>query len=175
MIDTVVAAGAGRKALAPALRAALAGALAGVAAGGCGPGGGGGDAGGGAGVDTVGLRLLPVPAALREGAELFRAHCAECHGEAAVGTGRGPPLAHPFYAPAHHADAAFLLAVQRGVRAHHWRFGDMPPLPLVSRGEATAIVGYVRWLQREAGIGEPVAPRGSAPLSGAGRDGSARP
>ncbi len=122
---------------------------AGVAAG-CGPGA---DAGAGGGVDTVGLRLRSVPAELRPGEGLFRTHCAECHGEAAVGTDRGPPLVHPLYEPGHHADAAFLLAVQRGVRAHHWRFGDMAPIPEVSRDDATAIVGYVRWLQRAAGVG----------------------
>jgi mono/diheme cytochrome c family protein len=116
----------------------------------CGGGDGGGTAAGG--VDTVGLRLRAVPAEHRTGEALFRAHCAECHGEAALGTERGPPLVHVVYEPGHHADAAFLLAVQRGVRAHHWRFGDMPPLPDVSRREAEEVVGYVRWLQREAGV-----------------------
>jgi mono/diheme cytochrome c family protein len=104
------------------------------------------------GVDTTGLRLLAVPAELREGEALFGRHCSACHGEAALGTEIGPPLVHPVYRPGHHADAAFLLAVLRGVRAHHWGFGDMPPLPVVSRDEATAVVAYVRWLQREAGV-----------------------
>ena len=54
--------------------------------------------------------------------------------------------------PSHHGDAAFLFAVQRGVAAHHWRFGDMPPQPQVTAGEVEAIIPYVRWLQREAGI-----------------------
>lgn len=112
-----------------------------------------GDADGGeAGVDTVGLRLRAVPAEHREGEALYARSCAVCHGGAAVGSERGPPLVHVVYEPGHHADAAFLLAVQRGVRAHHWRFGDMAPLPDVSRQETEAIVGYVRWLQREAGI-----------------------
>jgi hypothetical protein len=56
------------------------------------------------------------------------------------------------YAPNHHADFAFLLAVEQGVRAHHWGFGDMPPVPGVSREEAMEITAYVRWLQREVGI-----------------------
>lgn len=110
------------------------------------------DGGSGEGVDTVGLRLRAVPAEARAGEALFREWCSACHGEAAVGTDRGPPLVHAVYEPGHHADAAFLLAVVRGVRAHHWRFGDMPPLPEVSRAEAEEIVGYVRWLQREAGV-----------------------
>lgn len=103
-------------------------------------------------VDTSGLRLLAVPVEHREGEELFRGHCSACHGVAAVGTDRGPPLVHPVYEPGHHADAAFLLAVRRGVRAHHWGFGDMPPLPEVSQEEVVRIVGYVRWLQHRAGM-----------------------
>jgi mono/diheme cytochrome c family protein len=103
-------------------------------------------------VDTTGLRDLPVPAEYRPGAQLFATHCVTCHGEAALGTGQGPPLVHIVYEPNHHADVAFLLAVERGVRAHHWRFGDMPPVPGLAREEVAEIVGYVRWLQREAGV-----------------------
>ena len=64
----------------------------------------------------------------------------------------GPPLVHIIYEPSHHADAAFILAAERGVRAHHWSFGDMPPRPGVSRMEVMEIVRYVRWLQRESGV-----------------------
>jgi hypothetical protein len=42
--------------------------------------------------------------------------------------------------------------MQRGVAAHHWRFGDMPPQPQVSAAEREEIIAYVRWLQRDAGI-----------------------
>ncbi len=110
-----------------------------------------GAAGGGA-VDTTVLRTLTVPAEYQEGERLYNATCAACHGEAALGTEQGPPLVHIVYEPNHHADAAFLLAVQRGVRAHHWRFGDMPPQPGVTLEEAQTITDYVRWLQREAGV-----------------------
>jgi hypothetical protein len=44
------------------------------------------------------------------------------------------------------------LAVKNGVRAHHWRFGDMPPVEGVSDEDATKIVAYVRELQRANGI-----------------------
>ena len=53
---------------------------------------------------------------------------------------------------AHHGDAAFLLAVRNGVRAHHWRFGDMPPQPGLTGAEVAAITAYVRELQRANGI-----------------------
>jgi hypothetical protein len=59
---------------------------------------------------------------------------------------------HAVYRPSHHGDEAFTLAVRRGVVAHHWRFGDMPPQPQVSDSQVVSIVGYVRWLQRDAGI-----------------------
>lgn len=86
------------------------------------------------------------------GAALLREHCAACHGARAEGTDVGPPLVHRIYEPGHHADPAFQLAVARGVRAHHWRFGDMAPVPGVSEADVAAITAYIRWLQRQAGI-----------------------
>jgi mono/diheme cytochrome c family protein len=103
-------------------------------------------------IDTMGLRAIAVPAEFQKGKSLFEANCAGCHGEAALGTEQGPPLVHMVYEPSHHADVAFLLAAERGVRAHHWDFGDMPPVTGVSREEIREIVGYVRWLQRQAGV-----------------------
>lgn len=103
-------------------------------------------------VDTAGLRSLAVPAELAAGEGLFDANCASCHGEAALGTEVGPPLVHVFYEPSHHGDAAFVLAAERGVRAHHWRFGDMASVPAVTRDDVAAITAYVRWLQRQAGV-----------------------
>lgn len=92
------------------------------------------------------------PAILVDGRDLFDVHCAECHGTGGFGTNEGPPLTHEIYRPGHHADIAFHLAVQRGVRSHHWNFGDMPPQPNVPVHRIQEIVDYVRWLQREAGI-----------------------
>ena len=98
------------------------------------------------------LELPPTPPDHAEGERLFNANCASCHGLHAAGTATGPPLVHVVYEPSHHADAAFFLAITRGVRAHHWRFGNMPPQPQVDRAAAEKIVDYVRWLQRQAGI-----------------------
>lgn len=96
--------------------------------------------------------LPPTPAEHREGERLYAASCAGCHGIAGVGSDSGPPLVHKVYEPSHHADVAFQLAVQRGVVAHHWRFGNMPPQPQVTTEQVAPIVGYVRWLQRQSGI-----------------------
>ncbi len=78
--------------------------------------------------------------------------CAACHGADGAGTDKGPPFVHPIYNPGHHADEAFFRAAHDGVRAHHWRFGDMPAQPDVSDQKIAAIVLYVRELQRANGI-----------------------
>lgn len=98
------------------------------------------------------IQLPATPAEHSEGRALFDANCASCHGESARGTDQGPPLLHIIYEPSHHADAAFVLAAQRGVVAHHWRFGNMPPQPQVDSAALRKIIGYVRWGQREVGI-----------------------
>ncbi|MBT2130423.1 c-type cytochrome [Planktotalea lamellibrachiae] len=81
------------------------------------------------------------------------AACASCHGENAAGQqGTAPPLTHKIYEPRLHADMAFVLAAQPGVGAHHWPFGDMPPVEGVTNADSATIVSYVRELQRENGI-----------------------
>jgi mono/diheme cytochrome c family protein len=88
-----------------------------------------------------------------EGRTAFDAFCASCHGENAAGRqGIAAPLVHVVYEPGHHADGAFLLAATRGVRQHHWTFGDMPPVPEASPQDVAAITAYVRELQRANGI-----------------------
>ena len=82
----------------------------------------------------------------------FNANCAACHGKNAAGTGNGPPLIHRIYEPNHHADIAFKLAANRGVRSHHWGFGNMPAQPQVKDFELVRIVAYVRELQKANGI-----------------------
>ncbi|MCC2110987.1 MAG: cytochrome c, partial [Hyphomicrobiales bacterium] len=82
------------------------------------------------------------------GRKAFQTYCAECHGMRAGGTDAGPPLIHPFYRPDHHGDQAFYAAAGSGVRAHHWSFGDMPPVEGISLDEVTAIIAFVRTVQR---------------------------
>ncbi len=83
----------------------------------------------------------------------FVAKCASCHGENAVGqVGVAPPLVHKIYEPSHHGDAAFLMAARNGVRSHHWRFGNMPPVEGITDAEVGTIIAYVRALQRANGI-----------------------
>lgn len=87
------------------------------------------------------------------GRAAFEANCATCHGVNAAGQdGVAPPLVHKIYEPNHHGDMAFQLAAKNGVRAHHWRFGNMPPVPGISENEITLITNYIRELQRANGI-----------------------
>lgn len=94
----------------------------------------------------------PVPAELAEGERLYSDNCARCHGALGSGSDTGPPLVDIVYEPNHHADIAFQRAVALGVAAHHWRFGNMPPVPGVDTAAVGRVTAYVRWLQREAGI-----------------------
>lgn len=93
--------------------------------------------------------LMPNPAV---GKKLFAERCAQCHGADLRGSTSGPPLVHPIYKPSHHADIAFQLAVRNGSRAHHWRFGDMKPVPGLTPDDVAHITAYVRSEQRKAGI-----------------------
>ncbi|RYG89795.1 c-type cytochrome [Loktanella sp. IMCC34160] len=100
---------------------------------------------------------VTVPEMLGGNAEFgklaFDTYCVDCHGQNAAGRdGYGPPLIHKIYEPSHHGDMAFLLAARNGVRAHHWRFGDMPPVEGITEGEVAAIVAYIRRLQQVNGI-----------------------
>ncbi|WP_211284153.1 c-type cytochrome [Oceanimonas doudoroffii] len=88
----------------------------------------------------------------RQGRVAYGEYCASCHGADLRGTPQGPPFLHKVYEPSHHGDEAFYRAAAKGVHAHHWRFGDMPPVAGVSRDEVSAIIAYVREQQRRHGI-----------------------
>ena len=103
------------------------------------------------------LAKVAVPASLSKAAQIgervFEAKCASCHGGNAAGqNGIAPPLVHEIYEPGHHSDTAFVLAAKNGVRAHHWNFGNMPPVDGVTDADVKYVAQYVRELQRENGI-----------------------
>ena len=106
-----------------------------------------------AGAPLVDVAVPALSGEAKAGEALFNANCAACHGANAAGQeGVAPPLVHIIYEPNHHSDAAFHLAAQRGVRAHHWPFGNMAPVDGVGEAEVDRIVTYVRTLQRANGI-----------------------
>ena len=93
-----------------------------------------------------------VPYKYAVGMKKFRTLCSGCHGKWGNGNNQGPPLMHGFYKPSHHGDPSFYRAALKGVRAHHWRFGDMPTVSGATRKDVGAILPFIRWLQRENGI-----------------------
>jgi mono/diheme cytochrome c family protein len=102
---------------------------------------------GGALVDIV----LPSGLSDKErlGENAFNEKCAACHGINAVGQdGVAPPLVHVIYEPSHHGDEAFHRAVANGVQAHHWPFGNMPPIDGLTKADVDAVIAYIRALQR---------------------------
>ena len=100
----------------------------------------------------VAVRVPTLSAEAELGRAAFEKTCMACHGKNAAGTRNGPPLVHKVYEPNHHSVAAFHRAVRKGVRAHHWPFGDMAPLADVKPAQVDLIVRYVRELQRANGI-----------------------
>ena len=101
---------------------------------------------------SVSVRVPALSNVAQHGQAEFEKNCMVCHGKNAAGTRQGPPLVHKVYEPNHHSDKAFHRAVRKGVRAHHWPFGDMAPLEQVQQPQVDLIVRYVRELQRANGI-----------------------
>ena len=97
--------------------------------------------------------LMPNPV---QGKKLYGQYCAACHGADLLGVDKGekkgPPLLHKIYEPAHHGDAAFQMAARNGVRAHHWPFGNMAPVPGLTDPELAGIIRFVREVQVANGI-----------------------
>ena len=108
-------------------------------------------------VGNTALAEVLLPSALSQSAQIgkraFEAKCVACHGVNAAGqVGVAPPLVHKIYEPSHHGDESFQRAVSLGVRAHHWRFGNMPAVEGLTRGDVAMVATYIRELQRANGI-----------------------
>ena len=88
-----------------------------------------------------------------QGELAFNESCAACHGKNGAGReGSGPPLIHRIYEPGHHGDMSFIIAAKNGVRAHHWKFGNMPPVEGIDEIKVKMIITYIRALQQANGI-----------------------
>lgn len=87
-----------------------------------------------------------------DGATLYAASCASCHGADLGGTDQGPSHLSITYEPNHHTDDAFRAAIRDGAPQHHWSFGPMPPVEGLSDPEVEAIISYVRAEQERRGF-----------------------
>jgi mono/diheme cytochrome c family protein len=86
-----------------------------------------------------------LSAEARQGKKFYQANCLLCHGPSTRGAAKGPPLIG--YERSNHSDGKFSDAVRNGVRQHHWKYGDMPPIKNASNQDITNLISYVRALQ----------------------------
>ena len=93
-----------------------------------------------------------VPATALDGAALYSASCASCHGADLRGSDRGPSHLSIVYEPNHHPDAAFRSAIENGAAQHHWDFGPMPPVDGLTDDEVDAVIAFVRSEQERQGF-----------------------
>lgn len=98
---------------------------------------------------TFAAEEVVIPFQYARGQVLFEKNCSSCHGVNLMGSEKGPPLLHAFYKPSHHGDDAFYRAGLKGVKAHHWNFGDMPPVSGMTESRMKAIVAYIRYFQQQ--------------------------
>ena len=92
---------------------------------------------------------IEIPFNQGVGKSLYDEYCSSCHGLKLDGTDKGPPLIHSLYKPSHHGDQSFYRAALQGVGQHHWEFGDMPPVPGMTRRRMGKLVPYVRYYQQQ--------------------------
>lgn len=93
-----------------------------------------------------------------DGATLYAANCASCHGADLKGTSIGPSQLSIVYEPGHHSDDSYRSAILNGVQPHHWNFGPMAPVPGLSDQQIESIIAFIRKVQAEQGF-EPYPPR----------------
>ncbi len=100
-------------------------------------------------VPALSAEEIKIPFHLAKGQLLYEKYCSSCHGLQLNGSDKGPPLIHPFYKPSHHNDKSVYRAALKGVKQHHWNFGDMPPVVGMTPGKMDRVVPYLRYYQRQ--------------------------
>ena len=104
-----------------------------------------------AGDDTTTAPLEPIPAGA-DGAVVYQARCASCHGEDLRGTDKGPSQLSIVYEPNHHGDDAYRSAILNGVVQHHWGFGNMPAVEDITDEQIELVINYIRNQQQTFGF-----------------------
>jgi mono/diheme cytochrome c family protein len=103
-------------------------------------------------VFACGSEQPEVSSGADDGASLYGANCASCHGADLRGTDEGPSQLSIVYEPNHHNDESYRSAIRNGAQQHHWSFGDMDPVNGLSDAEVDAIIGFVRDTQASEGF-----------------------
>ena len=95
--------------------------------------------------------VVPL-AADADGASVYQARCASCHGEDLRGTDKGPSQLSIVYEPNHHGDESYRSAIRNGVAQHHWGFGNMPAVEDITDDQIERVITYIRTQQQELGF-----------------------
>lgn len=95
--------------------------------------------------------LVPLSAE-SDGATVYQARCASCHGEDLRGTDTGPSQLSIVYEPNHHGDNSYRSAIRNGAPQHHWRFGNMPAVEDITDDQIEQVITYIRTQQQELGF-----------------------
>ncbi len=95
--------------------------------------------------------LVPL-AAEADGATIYQARCASCHGEDLRGTDKGPSQLSLVYEPNHHGDDSYRSAIRNGAPEHHWSFGNMPAVEDITDDQIELVIGYIRSQQETLGF-----------------------
>lgn len=98
---------------------------------------------------TLAAEEVEIPFHLAKGQMLYEKYCSSCHGLQLDGSDEGPPLIHAFYKPSHHGDKSFYRAVLKGVKQHHWNYGDMEPVAGMTPNKMDRLMPYVRYYQQQ--------------------------
>ena len=107
------------------------------------------------GASACGSDTEAGPAALApdaDGATVYAARCASCHGDDLRGTDQGPSQLSIVYEPGHHGDASYRSAIRNGAHEHHWSFGDMPPVEDITDGQIEEVIAFIRSEQQRLGF-----------------------
>lgn len=87
-----------------------------------------------------------------DGATIYQARCASCHGEDLRGTDKGPSQLSIVYEPNHHGDDSYRSAITNGAPQHHWGFGNMPAVEDISEDQIERVIVYIRTQQQALGF-----------------------
>ena len=98
------------------------------------------------------LEVIVPLAADADGATVYEARCASCHGTDLRGTDKGPSQLSIVYEPGHHGDDSYRSAIRNGAQQHHWPFGDMPAIESITDDQIEAVISYIRGQQGRLGF-----------------------
>lgn len=102
--------------------------------------------------DDVGSGVVVEIPANADGATVYSARCASCHGADLRGTDKGPSQLSIVYEPGHHGDDAYRSAIRNGAPQHHWTFGNMLAVESITDDQIERVITFIRSEQQQQGF-----------------------